>query len=317
MLLQKWLFGRSGWALVYGSLLWALVCAPAAVASDVRVVASIRPLALMAADLGGDWLQVDTLLAANQEPHHLSLSISQRRLLSRADLVLWVDPGLEAYLVKPLSDRPPQISLAFRGVLAEPPSSPLAPTRGEHDDHSNHRGDDHGEQRSHDHGGDFHYWLDPDLVAEYYQLLAARLIDLAPTREAAIRAQLQQRLAALRDFEADAAARLAPFARRPVLVDHQAYGYFARHFNLNIAGALVDESGVNAGPRTLAGLGQQREVRCVVVELLPPSRRADKMAAQLNVPVVAVNPLGSGLAPEAGFIDLLAAVTDGFVRCLR
>ena len=301
MVLQKWLFGRSTLALLSGLLLWVLVGAPAAAASEVRVVASIRPLALMAEDLGSDWLQVDTLLAANQEPHHLSLSISQRRLLSRADLVLWVDPGLEAYLVKPLSRRPPRASLAFHEVLTERASDAPVPTRDGNDDHS----------------GDFHYWLDPALVAEYYQLLAARLIDLAPAREAKIRAQLQQRLSALRDFEADAAARLAPFARRPLLVDHQAYGYFARHFNLNIAGALMDESGVNAGPRTLAGLGQQREVRCVMVELLPPSRRASKMATQLNVPVVAVDPLGSGLGPEAGFIDLLAAVTDGFLRCLR
>src|SRR5690606_40425237 len=67
------------------------------------VVTSIRPLTLIARELAGGDAEVRELLTAGEDPHHVALSSSRRRLLARADLVVWVGPGLEAFLAKPLA----------------------------------------------------------------------------------------------------------------------------------------------------------------------------------------------------------------------
>ena len=269
------------------ALLFAGPVAGAAPTQSPLVVASIRPLALMAQDLAGDWLAVETLLTANQEPHHVALSIAQRRQLERADLVLWVSPHLETFL-SPLVAERQNSSQSFAQSL------PTAAV----------------ERHPHD----FHYWLAPALAADFYRELAARLTALFPARAAQVERALERQLKVLAALRGELAASLPDEGR--LIVDHQAYGYFADAFDLDIAGALVDESGVAVGPRTLAALGRTTGVRCIAVATLPPTRRAKKMAATLGVPVVAIDPLGWQVPAAEGYAGVLRSVAKGFARCL-
>ena len=253
------------------------------------VVASIRPLALMAGDLAGDWLRVETLLAPDQEPHHVSLTFSQRRQLEKADLILWVGPELESFLEKLLEDPDPDRVLGFRDAIADS-AIPL--------------------QRA-----DAHYWLHPRLAADYYRALAERLQARFPQKAATVQRRLGENLAVLARLEAAIGERMQRHASRSLIVDHQAYSYFADYFGLQIAGALTDENGVAMGPRTVTSLAGRDGIACLVVEALPAGRRAARMAEALGVPVVAVDPLGTAVATGQGYGGLLESVAGGFEAC--
>ncbi|GIX31683.1 MAG: high-affinity zinc ABC transporter substrate-binding protein [Porticoccaceae bacterium] len=268
-------------------LCFALLAAATAAfaAPPLRVVASIPPLAHIARDLAGDWLALEVLLEGEIDAHHASLSWSQRRALEEADLVLWVGPQLEAALADPLGRLPEERVLSMAAVVS--------------------RGD-----------ADPHYWLDPERAAAFASVLAARLAALAPDRADALATAQARWSAALARQVAEIEGRLAGHGNRALVVEHQAWGHFARRFRLSIAGALSDESGVAAGPRTLARLAARRDVACVLVERLPASRRAARLAERLGVPVVAVDPLGRDLPAKAGYLHLLAAVAEGIASCL-
>ena len=106
-----WLFGRRpalapARALVLARVLCAAVMvAPvqAVAAETPRVVVSILPVhslvAAVMAGLGAPHL----LIRGGASPHDASLRPSDARALSAAELVIWVGPGLETFLEKPLA----------------------------------------------------------------------------------------------------------------------------------------------------------------------------------------------------------------------
>ena len=255
------------------------------------VVASIKPLALIARDLAGDWLQIQTLLADNQEPHHVSLSISQRRKVQESDLVLWVSPHLETFLVKLLAPLEKQKLLSFQETL---PANMA---------------------QLYDH--DFHYWLAPDLATGFYRAVADRLKILFPEQQENIDRQLEKKLLELSAASNKIESILSAYSGQALIVDHQAYGYFTEAYNVNVKGALVDESGVPVGPRTMASLADHDDISCIAVERLPPSRRAAKMAAIVDTRIVAIDPLGLAIGDERGYVALLDSVAKGFASCFH
>jgi len=263
----------------------------AATAERPSVVVSIKPLALILDDLAGEWLDVQMLLGENQEPHHVALSVSQRKKLGSAELLVWVGPGMESFLEKPVSQLNPKDIVSLQSIA-------------------------HGagvDLLEHDH----HYWLQPILVEGLYKVLGDTLAARYPDKKAIIENRL---VAVLRDWDvltSSISSRFAEANSAAVIVDHQAYSYFAGYFGVDIAGALVDESGVAEGAKTLARLSQLSNVSCVVVEQFPPTRRARKMAGALGVPLVAIDPLGYAIDAEKGFIGLFDAVANGFLQCLN
>ena len=72
------------------------------------VVTTIRPLTMLVEAIAGDTVEIRQLLPDSEVPHHYSLRISERALISQADLVLWVGPELESFLSKTVTSLPPE-----------------------------------------------------------------------------------------------------------------------------------------------------------------------------------------------------------------
>lgn len=259
------------------------------VVADVRpvLVTSIHPLTLIASDLAGDWLEVKQLLADNQEPHHVSLSISQRELLEAPDLVLWVGPFMESFLVKAMAAVPEERQLSMQEIV-------------------------YGETASFE---DAHYWLDPFKVRLFYAALADRLKAQFPDYEQQIDVSLENALDRLDSAVTDAHGALATYAGRKVIVDHQAYGHLAAFAGIEVLGALTDERGASLGARGFGKLMSQTDVACILVEQLPPVKGAIKLAQHYERPLVEIDPLGRRVSVEHGYVGLLGAVVDGLKDC--
>ncbi|MGF1612015.1 MAG: zinc ABC transporter substrate-binding protein [Kiloniellales bacterium] len=73
-----------------------------AAAEAPKVVVSIKPLHSLVAGVMGDLGEPFLLVQGAGSPHSYSLRPSEARALENADLVVWVGPGLESFLEKPL-----------------------------------------------------------------------------------------------------------------------------------------------------------------------------------------------------------------------
>lgn len=180
------------------TLLFASLLALPAQAAGLHVLASIRPLALVATAVGGERVEVQVLLPPGVSPHEFALRPSQRQQLAQADLVFWGGPALERPLTALLATR------ADTAIALEPRDL----------------------QR------ESHVWLEPQRTLAAAGRLAAALAQQDPAGAA----YYQSRLALLRSqvlaTETRLRASLAPVSREPLLLDHDFLDAFWPYFGL-------------------------------------------------------------------------------------
>ena len=122
-----------------------------------------------------------------------------------------------------------------------------------HDDEEEHEQDDHG--HAHDHGDeDPHFWFDAELASAAIEAIAEELSHLSPGAADTFSDRLDLYLAQIEEADAEARALLEGVtdSQRLLVTFHDAFGYFARSYGLEIAGFVVEgpEQGISAGSLT-------------------------------------------------------------------
>ncbi len=140
-----------------------------------RVVATIPPLAAIAADIMAGVGEPDLLIDSGGSPHAYTLRPSDASELAAADYVLWIGEDLELFLADKLDNLAPNATLL---TAVELPGVALKEFRTPHD-HSSHGGghDEHGhkdhddhahsDHHDHDHGHDDHDHGDHEKHADH------------------------------------------------------------------------------------------------------------------------------------------------------
>jgi len=280
------------------SFLIAMAIAAPVAAEVPRVVTDFGPTQSLAAQVMGDLGAPVMLLALGADPHDFQMKPSQARALAGADLVFWVGPELTPAL---------EHALAALGENAR--AVALLHLGG-------------GTRRSLEGGAiDPHAWLDPAIAGQWLATISAELARQDPEHAATYTANAAAAQAALQALDAELAARLAPVQGRPFVVFHDALGYFADHYGLQVVGAI--ELGDAAAP----GAAQLAHIRGVVAEggaicVFPEAGRDPKFIATVTAGSSArigaaqdleaiTLPPGPGLYP-----DLLRALAGTLTDCL-
>ena len=151
------------------SMLVAFGCT-SAFAHDLKVVASIKPVHSLVAQVMGDTGSPDLLVDGLASPHTYSLKPSEAGKLQSADVVFWISPNLETFLVRPLEniagDAKSVALIEGEGVktIKQRSGARFEAHSHDHGDHG-HGDHDHGEEKhaSHDdHDHDDHAHDDHD-----------------------------------------------------------------------------------------------------------------------------------------------------------
>ena len=280
------------------SFLIAMAIAAPVAAEVPRVVTDFGPTQSLAAQVMGNLGAPVMLLALGADPHDFQMKPSQARALAGADLVFWVGPELTPAL---------EHALAALGENAR--AVALLHLGG-------------GTRRSLEGGAiDPHAWLDPANAEAWLATIATELARQDPEHAATYTANAAAAQAALQALDAELAARLAPVQGRPFVVFHDALGYFADHYGLQVVGAI--ELGDAAAP----GAAQLAHIRGVVAEggaicVFPEAGRDPKFIATVTAgssarigaaqDIEAITlPPGPGLYP-----DLLRALAGTLTDCL-
>lgn len=280
---------------------WAL--APRA---EVEVLASIKPLQLLAQELVGDRGQVSLLLEPNASPHDYPLKVSDMQRLNSADLVLWVGEELETFLRRPLARVAPenQLSLAALPDLHWPHSSAEAEPKGH----------DHGH---HHHGRDPHLWLDPRNGAKVAQALGERLAALDPDSADYYRERAEALVNELDELDRSLEARLEPVTGRGFAVYHEAYGHFVQRYGLNQLTAVTESPERRPGARHLYELRQKLTgAACLFTEPYYDMSAARDLAQELDLRLGELDLLGASEA-VTDYPGLLDTLADNVLECLQ
>ncbi len=277
-----------------------------------KVVASIKPIHSLIAGVMAGVAEPDLIVAGGASPHLYTLKPSDASRLERADIVFWIGPILESFLVKPLA------ALGGRAAVVELDRAPgvaLLPARagGAWEPDEDHHAASALEQ-------DGHLWLDPENAKAIVRVAVARLaaLDAADAaRYAQNGAALERRLDAL---DAALQRRLAAVRGRRFVVFHDAYQYFERRYDLAAIGSItVSPENLPSARRVQAIRDKVRtlDARCVFREPQFEPRLVDVVIAGTRARTGVLDPEGA-LLPRGPslYFALLNGLADELVRCL-
>lgn len=266
---------------------------------ELRIVATIPPLAGLASAIAPEGTRVESLIEPGVSPHGAEFSAGQLASAGAADVFVYVGLGLESGVHRlTAASRGRQLCFAEIAGLGG---------AGEHNDHAR-EGDgphtpDEDAHDDHTHGVDPHLWLDPGLVATFVPRLGEEIRSAMRARgmdEAGI-GQTRARQAALleRVARVDAEYREAFRAREgaAVVVHHNAWSRPAERYGFRVAAVLLPHESLEPSPADLDGAvraAKESRVRGVLTEPQLSRAVAERVAGAAGVEVVMIDPLGSG-----------------------
>ena len=324
----------------------ALACAmfgmPLA-AHDLKVVTDFPVTHALVSMVLGEQGQADLLLDRGGDPHSFQLRPTQARALAEADLIFWVGDELTPWLTRALSGIEAQGEVVtlisadglhlqdFAHGHRHDDHGHAEEDHGHaHDDHSHaeddhgHGHDDHGHSHDHDHshdGLDPHAWMNTGNVAIWLDLIAEELAEHDPDHADVFRANAAAAKEVIASLTSELEAILEPVSAAPLVMFHDAYGYMADQFGLNIAGTISLGDAVAPGAQRLtelrADLAEDGAV-CIFPEVNHSSRYIDVVVEGTGVRVGReLDPAGVMLEPGADlYPTLMRNLAQAIAECV-
>jgi ABC-type Zn uptake system ZnuABC Zn-binding protein ZnuA len=244
------------------------------VLATTSVFADIAKLAL------GDTVTIDTIVPAGVDVHTFEPSPADAQKLTDADLILMNGLGLDEWVLTLLE------SAGKSGAdVLELGEDLVGFDYLESAEHET--GTD-----GHDHSGiDPHIWLDPAGAQMYMERIAKRVsddrADLADQIALAFGEGLDQLTALKNDMSAAYAA--IPAEKRKIVTFHDAFGYYARAYEITIVGVAVEAPGQDPSAQEIAALIEAIRaagVTSIFSEVQFPSKVLDQIAAETGAVVL-------------------------------
>ena len=272
------------------------VCGFAASAQDKpKVVATFSILADLANNVGGDRVEVATLVGPDGDAHVYSPTPADGRRLAEAKLVVANGLKLEGWmgrLIKSSGTAAPVVEAA-KGV------QPL-------------KAEEHG----HDHGHadvDPHAWQSVANVKRYVTNIRDGLIAADPAGRAAYEANAAAYLEKLDALDKDVRAAIdaIPRDRRKIITSHDAFGYFQKAYGVTFVAPQGVSTEAEASAKDVARIIQQirrEKIPAVFLENVSDPRLVERIAKESGAKIggrLYSDALSGQDGPAGTYIDMM------------
>lgn len=253
---------------------------PAAAGEPLKVVASFSILGDMVAEVGGDLVEVRTLVGPNGDAHVYAPTPADARETAGASLVVVNGLGFEGWLDRLVeaSGYSGPVAIASEGVV------PISVS----EEHAGEEETAHGEPDHHHGDIDPHAWQSVANAGIYVKNIVAALCSADATDCPAFEANGAAYLAELDALDVSIKAGVAaiPADRRKVITTHDAFGYFAREYGIAFMAPqrVSTESEASAG--AVASLIKQirdEGVTAIFLENISDPRLVEQIASETGV----------------------------------
>lgn len=203
--------------------------------TSVTAVATTTQVGDLVREVGGDRVDVRQILRPNSDPHEYEPRPSDARSVAEADVVFESGGELDDWLdglIESAGGDAPRAEL-IQAVATLPGDGPTG-------------------ERVHDHGesADPHWWQDPRNAVAAVAAIRAALIAADPGGRADYEAGARAYTERLRRLDRNVAACIEqiPPAQRKLVTTHDALGYYADRYGIEVVGALIPSLSTAAQP---------------------------------------------------------------------
>ncbi len=250
----------------------------------LTVAVSIAPLADFTRQIGGEHVDVVTIVPGGANPHAFEITPQIISRCSNASVLVLNGIGLEYWADK------------LAGTLQKPGFIIVETAQGIPilEDH------DHAE-------GNPHVWLDPVAAQTQVRAISEALCKIDPEHSEAYRRNTATYLAALDALDAQTRQEVDSWLQKSFICFHPSWNYFANRYGLTQAAVIEKRPGFEPNPREMAEIIQiarQLGVKAIFAEKQFPIKISETIAAEAGAKVIALDPLGQD-GPGFSYIKLL------------
>lgn len=270
----------------------------------LAVVATTTIVADVVKQVGGDTVQITTLLPVGADPHSFQPSPQDMAMISKAGLVFANGAGLESFL------DPLIANAGAKGRVVEVSQGVTLLTGS-------------GESAG---GYDPHTWTDPNNVLVWVENIRAALNQADPQHADAYQQNADQYSTKLKDLDAWIREQIAaiPANNRKIVTDHLMFGYFADRYGMEQVGAVVPGYSTLASPsaKELAALEteiQKYGVKAIFVGLDVNANLSQRVADDTHIKLVYLytGSLSTADGPAANYLDYMRYDVSEIITALR
>lgn len=232
-------------------------CASSVVAKPL-VVTSVNPLALIVNELSGDQVEVRSIVKISAHEHSGEITPSQANDLAKADLIVLVGLGQEAWQ-NALSKESRSKAIEFSALV---PTDSVDP----------------------------HMWLDPVLINQLIPALSEKLCTLKDVDCGIVKTNGKKISGELVELDQELNQKFSNLSHHQVIAFHPAWNRFAKRYNLEIVANLTPTGEEEPSARTLLEINQRFKHVPVIVEPSTSTQMQESVSAQLDSPLVQLDP---------------------------
>ncbi|HWK53492.1 MAG TPA: zinc ABC transporter substrate-binding protein [Hyphomicrobiales bacterium] len=240
-----------------------MVSTPAMAAERLQVVATFSILGDFTAVIGGEFIELHTLVGYDSDGHLYQPTPQDSRLLRHADLIVSNGLGFEGWMERLIraAEYEGDVVVASHGIV------PLFV-------------DEEGERHA-----DPHAWQDIGNARQYLSNIRQALQRLLPQQSGYFAAREAHYLQALAALEQELIQKLGalPPAARTVVTNHDAFGYFAQAYGVRFLSPVGLNTDSEASARDVARLIRQirdEGVRAVFIENITDPRLLQRITQE-------------------------------------
>ncbi len=250
----------------------------------IPVAVTLLPMREIALAIGGDRIAVTVVVPPGTEPHTFEPTPGQMASIAQSRIFFRVGEGLlpfEDRLTGRLSSQNPDLLVI---ELSEGIEKIEGDTGHEHEENHHSTG-----------SSDPHIWLSPKNGALMAGTIASTLIAIDPEGEASYLENLDEYQKRSASVDAEVREILDTLPSRRFIVTHDAWGYFAREYELEQVAVHIGGKEPTAREiQEIIRIAREDGIRIVCIEPQFPERTARVIAAEINGEVGIIDPL-----PEA------------------
>jgi ABC-type Zn uptake system ZnuABC Zn-binding protein ZnuA/ABC-type Mn2+/Zn2+ transport system permease subunit len=268
---------------------------------QIEVVATTTQIADFVSNVGDGAVAVDRILQPNTDPHAYEPRPSDVVATAEAKLVFVSGDELDSWMEKVVDDSGSSAEVVDLGA-AVPDRLPGAEAS----------------------RYDPHWWHDPRNAEAAVREIERRLVAADPTHRRRFERNARAYLARLRALDAGIARCLGsiPPARRKLVTDHDAFGYFAHRYGIDVVGAVIPSQTTEGQPsakdlRELVETIEREHVRAVFPESSVSAAVAEQIAGQTGASAEYTlygDTLGPSGTPASTYVGMERANAEAMAR---
>ncbi|KLO23446.1 hypothetical protein X275_02700 [Marinitoga sp. 1197] len=252
---------------------------------SINISVSINPYYLILKDIIDKNDTINVIVPSGKSPHTYSLSSKDIINIYKSDLIIFNGLNSEIFINKIITNiKKKKIPYLFISEII--PRNELILS------------DEHNNKNSHNEFFNPHVWLNPCLVYNYIiPDIVEKLVEINPSKKDVYinNAEILKEKLKLLD------AYLLIKSREiegGIITFHNSFPYFAKRYNINIAGVIENSPGVEptiSEMKKLTDLARKNKVKAIFSEPQLNKKLAEKLAKTLNLNLGILDPLGTNV----------------------